>query len=51
MHDARAIGALPPDPAPHQEHQQHDFPLKRIYAIGVSVCTSMCVYVCVYMCE
>lgn len=34
VHDARSIGALAPDPAPHESHTHQPYPLKRIYAIG-----------------
>lgn len=30
VHEARAIGLLPSQ-APHEEHNHHDFPLKRVY--------------------
>lgn len=34
VHDARSIGALPRDTAPHESHTHQPYPLKRIYAIG-----------------
>ncbi len=34
VHEARAIGALPPDPAPHEDHAHRPFPLRRVYMIG-----------------
>lgn len=33
VHEARHIGLLPSQ-APHEEHNHHDFPLRRVYAIG-----------------
>jgi ribonucleotide monophosphatase NagD (HAD superfamily) len=34
VHEARGIGALPRDPAPHEDHSKHPYPLRRIYMIG-----------------